>query len=164
MIVLGIHCNFFIFLPIQLKICRCSEFSLSQGQMGTPEKSGAPQRFARPSVFDANGNCPALLKQLFALGKNIILAFWSKTILITRELKLFFLVLNSLSYLFEFNYKKQMWSKIFVGRLNLQRISKTRNYLYRDSKCHRSKSCRLAFFQIVEECCQTSVMFFFIVF
>ena len=43
-----------------------------------------------------------LLKQLFAVGKNLVLAFWTKTILISSELKIMlFLVLNLLSYLFE---------------------------------------------------------------
>ena len=52
-----------------------------------------------------------------------------------------------------------MRSQIFVDRLNPQRMSKTCNYLYRDSKCRGSKSRWVVFFQIVEECCQMSVMF-----
>ena len=47
MIVFGIHSNFFIVLPIQLKT---SVFSILQGKMCAPEKSGALQRFYAPEL------------------------------------------------------------------------------------------------------------------
>ena len=46
MIVYGIHCNFFIVLPIRLKTCRSNGFL--QGKMSAPKKSGASQRFCTP--------------------------------------------------------------------------------------------------------------------
>ena len=64
--------------------------------MRPPQISRARARSIRWSLS------PVLLKQLFALGKNLVLAFWTKTILISSELKIMhFLVLNLLSYLFE---------------------------------------------------------------
>ena len=44
-IVFGIHYNFFVFSPIELKICRSNEFSFSQGKMYVPKKSSASLRF-----------------------------------------------------------------------------------------------------------------------
>ena len=48
--VFGVHCNFFIVLPIRLKICRSIEFSLSQDKMCPSEKSGALKDFTCPSA------------------------------------------------------------------------------------------------------------------
>ena len=45
--VFGIHCTFFIALPIRLKTCRFIFFFL-QDKMCSPEKSGASQRFCVP--------------------------------------------------------------------------------------------------------------------
>ena len=44
MIAFGTDCDFFIVLPIRLKICRSNSFC----KMCAPEKSGASQKFSAP--------------------------------------------------------------------------------------------------------------------
>ena len=54
MIVFEIHCNFFIALPIGLKICRSKVCFFFTRQMCVPKKSGASQRFCEPSALYRN--------------------------------------------------------------------------------------------------------------
>ena len=74
MIVLGIHCNFLIDLPICLKTCRSNFFFFLQGKMCAPEKSGASQRFCAPI-------CPGLET---TYCDTFILKFLKKYLLVSK--------------------------------------------------------------------------------
>ena len=47
-ILFGIEFNFFIVLPMGLKICKSNVYSLSQGKTCAPEKLGTAQNFREP--------------------------------------------------------------------------------------------------------------------
>ena len=72
MIVFGIHSNFFIVLPVQLKT---SVFSILQGKMCTPENLARCRGFTRPSSPDRH-RARNFSRPSYALiiGKNVVVA------------------------------------------------------------------------------------------
>ena len=97
MIVVGVHCNVFIVLPIRLKTCRCNVFSFFTRQNVRARKIGRVSEVLRAQVRPIGIECASCLG-LTVYSKLIIKILQNVNAVILMFLLLTFRTLSTLAY------------------------------------------------------------------